>query len=89
MLANLSKDVGVIVFTNTSLSGVEERHPIDIFLELWKRAEALKKERRRSWSGIAAPSGPAAPLKERVVRSRMISTAARSSRAAAGVRGRA
>jgi len=89
MLANLSKDVGVIVFTNTSLSGVEERHPIDIFLELWKRAEALKKERRRSWSGIAAPSGPAAPLKQRVVRSRMISTAARSSRAAAGVRGRA
>ena len=43
MLANLSKDVGVILFTNTSLSGKEERYPFDIFLELWKRAEALKK----------------------------------------------
>ena len=42
MLANLSKDIGVILFTNTSLSGKEERHQVDIFLELWKHAEALK-----------------------------------------------
>lgn len=42
MLANLSKDVGVILFTNTSLSGDDIGHHFGIFLELWKRAEALK-----------------------------------------------
>ena len=46
MLSNLSKDVGVILFTNTSLSGPEERHHGAIFLELWKRAETLKNEGR-------------------------------------------
>jgi CubicO group peptidase (beta-lactamase class C family) len=44
MLANLSKDVGVILFTNTSLTSQEMRHFNAIFLELWKRAEELKKE---------------------------------------------
>lgn len=44
MLSNLANDVGVILFTNTSLSGEEARHYNAIFLELWKHAEALKKE---------------------------------------------
>jgi len=44
MLANLSKDIGVIMFANTSLSGEEERHQVDIFRELWKHAEAWKTE---------------------------------------------
>lgn len=47
MLANLSKDVGVILFTNTSLGGEEMRHYLAIFLELWKHAEALKQEPRK------------------------------------------
>ena len=46
MLSNLSKDVGVILFTNTSLSGQEMRHHVAIFLELWKHAEALKEKGR-------------------------------------------
>jgi CubicO group peptidase (beta-lactamase class C family) len=46
MLANLSKDVGVILFTNTSLSDEDMRHHVAIFLELWKHAEALKKAGR-------------------------------------------
>ncbi len=40
MLSNLSKDVGVILFTNTSPT--EMRPYSAVFLELWKRAEALK-----------------------------------------------
>jgi CubicO group peptidase (beta-lactamase class C family) len=44
MLSNLAKDVGVILFTNTSLSGEERRHDGAIFLELWKHAEAFKDE---------------------------------------------
>ncbi len=48
MLTNLSKDIGVILFTNTSLSGEEERHHVDIFRELWKHAEALKNEGRQT-----------------------------------------
>ena len=44
MLSNLSKDVGVILFTNTSLSGPDMRHHVAIFLELWKHAEALKEK---------------------------------------------
>jgi CubicO group peptidase (beta-lactamase class C family) len=46
MLSNLSKDVGVILFMNTSLSGEEMRHSNDISRELWKHAEALKNEAR-------------------------------------------
>lgn len=44
MLSNLTKDVGVILFMNTSLSGQDMRHSLDIFLELWKHAEVLKNE---------------------------------------------
>ena len=44
MLSNLARDVGVILFTNTSLSGQETRHYVAILLELWKHAEAVKKE---------------------------------------------
>jgi hypothetical protein len=47
MLSSLSKDVGVILFTNTSLSGEVRRHYGAIFLELWKHAEELKNEGRR------------------------------------------
>jgi CubicO group peptidase (beta-lactamase class C family) len=46
MLASLSKDVGVIVFMNTSLSGQDAKHWAAISTELWKHAEALKNERR-------------------------------------------
>ena len=47
MLSSLSKDVGVIMLANTSVSGEEERHQVDIFRELWKHAEALKSEGRQ------------------------------------------
>ena len=43
MLSDLAKEVGVILFANTSLSGEEMRHYFAIFLELWKHAEASKK----------------------------------------------
>lgn len=42
MLAKLGKDVGVILFSNTSLSGDAMRHYLAIYRELWQRAEALK-----------------------------------------------
>ena len=45
MLSNLSRDVGVILFANTSLPEQELRQYNDIFLEIWKRAEALKNEK--------------------------------------------
>lgn len=44
MLSNLSKDVGVILFMNTSLSGEEMRPANAISRELWKHAEALKNQ---------------------------------------------
>jgi CubicO group peptidase (beta-lactamase class C family) len=43
MLADLSKSIGVVMFTNTSLSAEDMRHHVAIFLELWKHAEALKR----------------------------------------------
>jgi CubicO group peptidase (beta-lactamase class C family) len=43
MLANLSKDIAVIMFTNTSLPEQEERRYGAIHEELWKYAEALKR----------------------------------------------
>lgn len=46
MLSDLSKNVGVILFANTSLSDQEMRHYFAVFLELWKHAEALKERRR-------------------------------------------
>ena len=45
MLSNLSKDVGVILFTNTSLPEQEMRRYYDIFLEIWKHAETLKNKK--------------------------------------------
>ena len=42
MLSNLSKDVAVVIFVNTSLSGPEARVYNDIFKDLWEHAEALK-----------------------------------------------
>lgn len=41
MIARPGLDVGMIVFTNTSLSGEEMRHYVAILLEVWKYAEAL------------------------------------------------
>lgn len=48
MLSSLSRDVGVILFTNTSLSAEEARHYGAIFGELWKHAETLKSLRSSS-----------------------------------------
>ena len=42
MLSNLSKDVAVVIFVNTSLSGPEAKVYNDIFKDLWEHAEALK-----------------------------------------------
>jgi CubicO group peptidase (beta-lactamase class C family) len=42
MLADLAKSMGVVMFTNTSLSSEDMRHHVAIFVELWKHAEALK-----------------------------------------------
>lgn len=44
MLSDLAREVGVILFENTSLSGEEQRYDVAIFRELWKHAEALKDE---------------------------------------------
>lgn len=41
MLFDLGREVGVILFTNTSLGGQEMRHYAAIVLELWKHAEAM------------------------------------------------
>jgi CubicO group peptidase (beta-lactamase class C family) len=47
MLSNLSKDIGVILFTNTSLSDQDVlQHYLAIFRELFKHAEALKENGR-------------------------------------------
>lgn len=43
MLADLAREIGVVTFVNTSLSGEDTRHFFAIYLELWKHAEALKK----------------------------------------------
>jgi CubicO group peptidase (beta-lactamase class C family) len=51
MLSNLSKDVGVILFINTSLSEEGMRDFSAIFLEIWKHAEALKKEQLQGQDG--------------------------------------
>jgi CubicO group peptidase (beta-lactamase class C family) len=42
MLSNLAKEVGVILFANTSLSGEDMLRHIAIFREIWKHAEALQ-----------------------------------------------
>jgi CubicO group peptidase (beta-lactamase class C family) len=42
MLSDLSKEVGVIFFANTSLSGPDQRVPRVIIEALWKHAESLR-----------------------------------------------
>ncbi len=42
MLSNLSRDIGVVMFLNTSLAGTDQRASGVIFDALWKYAEALK-----------------------------------------------
>jgi len=42
MLSDLAKEVGVVVFANTSLPGEEVLPYLAIFREIWKHAEALK-----------------------------------------------
>lgn len=42
MLSSLSRDVGVVVFSNTSLSGEQTKHYGNIFNAIWQRAEELK-----------------------------------------------
>jgi hypothetical protein len=42
MLTDLSKDIGVILFTNTSLDDQGMRAYSAIFEALWKQAEAMK-----------------------------------------------
>jgi CubicO group peptidase (beta-lactamase class C family) len=43
MLANLSKDTGVILFTNTSIPDQEMKHYAAVFKELWTHAEKIRK----------------------------------------------
>jgi CubicO group peptidase (beta-lactamase class C family) len=45
MLSNLARDIGVILFANTSLPDQEMRQYYDIFLEIWKHAETLKNKK--------------------------------------------
>lgn len=42
MLANLDKDIGVVLFSNTSLAEQDMGHYFAVFMALWKHAEALK-----------------------------------------------
>jgi len=47
MLSNLSKDIGVILFLNTSMSDQDVlKYHFAIFRELFKHAEALKEKGR-------------------------------------------
>jgi hypothetical protein len=51
MLADLSREVGVILFANTSLSGPDQRAYSAIFDALWARAVALKQARHQATAG--------------------------------------
>lgn len=51
MLSDLAKEVGVVIFANTSLSGEAMRHYAAIYIELWKHAEALKNDRGDAHAG--------------------------------------
>ena len=42
MLSDLAREVGVVLFANTSLSGEGMRHYGAIFQELWKHAETMR-----------------------------------------------
>ena len=41
MLASLSKDIGVVLFCNTSLAGEDTKAYTNVFKALWERAESL------------------------------------------------
>jgi CubicO group peptidase (beta-lactamase class C family) len=71
MLSSLSRDVGVIVFANTSVSGEEARSYVNIFQALWKHAEAMKAGRGNA---IAADPVPAIAQGGREPASRALST---------------
>jgi hypothetical protein len=45
MLASLSGDIGVVLFTNTSLDNEGMKHYAGLFEDLWKQAEAMKRTR--------------------------------------------
>ena len=47
MLSNLSKDVAVVVMTNTSTSGPEAKVYASILDDLWKHAEALGRQAKQ------------------------------------------
>lgn len=42
MLSSLDRDIGVILFSNTSLAGEDSQYYVNIYQALWKRAEAMK-----------------------------------------------
>lgn len=42
MLANLHKDIGIILFINTSLPETDMRHYVSLYKAVWAHAEALK-----------------------------------------------
>jgi|GEM_PF-3663318 len=42
MLASLSGDIGVVLFTNTSLEGEGMKSYDGLFEDLWKAAESMK-----------------------------------------------
>lgn len=51
MLSDLDKEIGVILFANTSLSEQDSGHYGAIYDELWKHAEALKRAEQRTGTG--------------------------------------
>jgi CubicO group peptidase (beta-lactamase class C family) len=58
MLADLSRQVGVILFSNTSLGGTDHRAFYAIFEALWKHAESLRAAGRTSLPDGAAKPRP-------------------------------
>jgi hypothetical protein len=42
MLASLDRSIGVVLLSNTSLSGEEAKAFLAVFRKLWERAEAIK-----------------------------------------------
>ncbi|WP_426284546.1 serine hydrolase domain-containing protein [Luteibacter sp. E-22] len=45
MLSSLSGDIGVVLFTNTSVDNDGMKHYVALFEDLWKQAEAMKRTR--------------------------------------------
>lgn len=57
MLADLSKEIGVVLFTNTSVGDDEGAAYVGIFRALWAHAEAIRDERAREMSTPVNASG--------------------------------